>query len=372
MDPFVVRWEPPPGSGPTVAVKDLIDIAGQVTGCGSEAVTVGAEVAGRDAACVTAIRAHGGRIVGKTTLHELAFGGSGINPWAGTPTNPRNPAWIPGGSSSGSAVAVATGAVDVAFGTDTGGSVRTPSACCGTVGLKTTFGRLSLDGVYPLAPSMDTLGPMAATVAGVVTGMRLIEPAFTPDADTTERLGRFHLSGTNPEIDAAIDAALADADLATEDVDLPGWLAADAAGTTVVFAEAAVVNAGLLAHHAGRLGPETLDRLTRGAAITPTELAAARAVGTAWRAELDHRLAHTPVIATTAILDEPAPRTDPLRLDTRRPNVAINLSGHPAIVVPIPRSNGTLTAVQLIGRHGDEERLVTMAARIEAAVAASR
>src|SRR5258707_8697714 len=102
----------------------------------------------------------------------------GTNPWFGNPVNPLDPALIPGGSSSGSAVAVANDDADVAYGSDTGGSVRIPSACCGTAGLKTTWGRIPLEGVWPLSPSFDTLGPMARDVAGLVTGMQLLEPGF--------------------------------------------------------------------------------------------------------------------------------------------------------------------------------------------------
>ena len=91
---------------------------------------------------------------------------TGVNPWYGTPVNPLDPALVPGGSSSGSAVAVATGEADVAYGSDTGGSVRIPAACCGIAGLKTTWGRIPLDGVWPLSPSFDTVGPMARDVAG--------------------------------------------------------------------------------------------------------------------------------------------------------------------------------------------------------------
>ena len=104
------------------------------------------------------------RFVGKTNLHELAYGISGINAAFGTPVNPLDPRRIPGGSSSGSAAAVAADEADVAYGTDTGGSIRIPAACCGIAGLKTTWGRISLDGVHPLAPSLDTVGPMARDV----------------------------------------------------------------------------------------------------------------------------------------------------------------------------------------------------------------
>ena len=139
----------------------------------------------RDAVCMAGARAAGARIVGRTNLHELALGVTGVNPWYGTPVNPLDPTLVPGGSSSGSAVAVATGEADVAYGSDTGGSVRIPAACCGTAGLKTTWGRIPLGGVWPLSPSFDTVGPMARDVAGLVLGMQLLEPGFTvaaPDA----------------------------------------------------------------------------------------------------------------------------------------------------------------------------------------------
>src|SRR5207248_450736 len=117
-------------------------------------------------------------IVGKANFHELAFGATGVYPWYGTPENPLDPSLVPGGSSSGSAVAVATDEAEVAYGSDTGGSVRIPSACCGTAGLKTTHGRISLEGVWPLALSLDTIGPMARDVAGLVRGMHRLEPGF--------------------------------------------------------------------------------------------------------------------------------------------------------------------------------------------------
>src|SRR6185503_18541942 len=141
-----------------------------------------ARPAAADAACLAGLRAAIARgeacLAGKTNLHELAYGISGINRAFGTPVNPLDPALVPGGSSSGSAVAVATGEADVAYGSDTGGSIRIPAACCGTAGLKTTHGRVSLEGVWPLAISLDTIGPMATDVAGLVLGMELLEPGF--------------------------------------------------------------------------------------------------------------------------------------------------------------------------------------------------
>src|SRR5215472_7273355 len=166
------------GAGPRLAVKDCIDMAGLPTTAGCPVVAEMAEPAVADAAVVASAREAGARIVGKTGLTELCWSPSGVNHWAGTPVNPRDARRLPGGSSSGSAVAVATGEADLSFGTDTGGSVRIPAACCGVVGLRTASGRVSVKGVYPLAPSLDTVGPLGPDVAAVELGMRLNEPGF--------------------------------------------------------------------------------------------------------------------------------------------------------------------------------------------------
>lgn len=368
MTTFLLRLDPGPGDGPTVAVKDLIDVAGTPTTCASRPVAEAAAPAEVDAACITAVRAAGGRIVGKANLHELAFGGSGINPYTGTPVNPLDPDRIPGGSSSGSAVAVATGEADIALGTDTAGSVRTPAACCGVAGLKTTFGRIPVAGVQALAPSLDTVGPLARDVAGIATAMALLEPGFDPEGDPAERLGRVRLSGVARWVDDAVDALLAAAGLPLEAADLPGWDGAEEAGTTILFGEAARVHSALLAHHADALGDEARDRLRQGARVTDAELASSIAAGEPWRAELDAALARTPVLVTAGIADEPAPLDDPTQLDTRRLNVAVNLGGHPALVLPVPVAGRRFPAsVQLIAAHGGEELLVRTAAALEAA-----
>src|SRR5437899_4229857 len=211
MTTFITRLDAS-GSGPRLAVKDLIDVEGVPTTAGSRAVERGAKPAGADAPCLRGARAAGARIVGKANLHELAMLPFGTNPWFGTPVNPLDPALIPGRSSSGSAVAVATDEADVALGSDTGGSVRIPAACCGVTGLKTTHGRVSLEGVWPLAPSFDTVGPMAAAVAGLVIGMQLLEPGFAPSRAPARTVGRLRTSA-HPALEAAVDAALRGAEL---------------------------------------------------------------------------------------------------------------------------------------------------------------
>src|SRR5215472_3203318 len=227
MVTFITRLDHA-GDGIRLAVKDLIDIAGVPTTAGSRAVAETAVPAEADAPCLAGARSAGAAIVGKVNLHELAYGASGVNDYFGTPVNPLDPVRVPGGSSSGSAVAVADGDADIAYGSDTGGSIRIPAAFCGVTGLKTTHGRISLTGVWPLAPSLDTVGPMARDVAGVAAGMALLEPEFAVDVPSAGRIGRIRPAGidVDPVIDAAVDAALTRCGVEVIDVDLPGWGAA--------------------------------------------------------------------------------------------------------------------------------------------------
>ena len=219
---FIVYWPPPEDSQVLrLAVKDLIDIKGVVTTAGSQYVARTGAPAVRDAECLERARRRNVQIVGKTNLTEFAFGGSGMNEYFGTPKNRfiGKRRLIPGGSSSGSAVAVAGGMADVAFGTDTAGSVRVPAACCGILGLKTTFRLVSLKGVFPLSPdNLDTIGPMARDIPHLVQGMDLLQEGFATryrEAVAAEpsarniRIGRLYIDGTDPAIDKALDEALA-------------------------------------------------------------------------------------------------------------------------------------------------------------------
>lgn len=371
MSTWLLRLDPGPGTGPTVAVKDLVDVAGTPTTAASAAVAATAEPAAQDAACITAARQAGGRIAGKVNLHELAFGGSGVNPATGTPVNPVDPTRIPGGSSSGSAVAVATGEADLAVGTDTAGSVRTPAACCGVVGLKTTWGRIPVAGVRPLARSLDTIGPMAASVAGAVLGLRLLDPGTGPLPSPAPALGRLRL-GAAPWVEDAVDRLLAVAEVPVTPAGLAGWDAAEAAGTTVLFGEGARANRAVAEEHPGLLGEETWFRLACGAAIGDEALDAARAAAPAWRDELAAAFARWPVLVTAGIMDVPAPLDDPGRLDTRRLNVAVNLAGIPALVLPVPAGRRWPAAVQLLAPHGGEELLLATGLVLEAAAATLR
>ena len=165
------------GDGPRLAVKDAIDVAGSPTTLACPVISDQATPAERDAPVVAAARAAGARIVGKTNLTELCRAADGVNPWTGTPENPLDAERIPGGSSSGSAVAVALDEADVALGTDTGGSVRVPAACCGIVGLKTTHGRVPSTESSPWHRHWTRSGHSAATSPRSRSACRWPRPA---------------------------------------------------------------------------------------------------------------------------------------------------------------------------------------------------
>lgn len=361
-----------PGAGLRVAVKDLVDVAGLPTTAGCKALADTAVPAESDAACLAGIRAAAaeGRasIAGKVNLHELAFGVTGINPWFGTPVNPVDPRRVPGGSSSGSAAAVGAGEADVAIGTDTGGSVRIPAACCAVVGLKTTWGRIPLDGVYPLAPSLDTVGPLARDMAMLVEAMRLLEPGFTEDEGwVPAAVGRLVLRATTA-VDRAIDDALAAAELNVARVEIPGWRDATLAGLVRLGAEAWATDGHLMA--TGKVGDDVVERLRSGAATTPDELQAAIATCDAWRAELAELFERVQVLALPTLADAPPFLEDAGAIANSRATVPVNAAGVPALAIPVPVAGGGFPAsLQLVGPPWSEERLVALGRRVEAAVA---
>ncbi|HEV8248375.1 MAG TPA: amidase, partial [Gaiellaceae bacterium] len=167
-----------PAAGIPLAVKDLFDTAGLVTTYGSAIFRD--HVPERTAEAVTRLEAAGYANVGKTNLHEFAYGITSENPHFGTVPNPLAPGRIAGGSSGGNAAALALGLADLALGSDSGGSVRIPAACCGVVGFKPSFDLVPTDGCFPLAPSYDHVGPMARTVEACEEAMRILAPGFEP------------------------------------------------------------------------------------------------------------------------------------------------------------------------------------------------
>jgi amidase len=365
-----------PGTGPRVAVKDLIDVAGLPTTAASRPVADRALPAERDAACLAGLRAAmaagQARFAGKTNLHELAYGISGINAAFGTPVNPLDPRRVPGGSSSGSAASVAAGDADIALGTDTGGSIRIPAACCGIVGLKTTWGRISLDGVRPLASRMDTVGPMARDVAGVAAGMALLEPGFTVASAPPRRVGVLTLDA-DPLINGAIDAALQTAEFDVVPVHVADLGKVIAASVVLLDVQAWQANKDLVAAAADQLGADVRDRLRLASAVTPAQVAAAGQVIAGWREALDAIWRRVDVLAAPTLLGFP-PLLDEARLlfKLRALTSPVNAAGVPSLALPVQapgRQVGPVPVnVQLIGPHNGEEALLAAGAVIEQAV----
>jgi Asp-tRNA(Asn)/Glu-tRNA(Gln) amidotransferase A subunit family amidase len=326
------RGEPTgPLCGIPIAVKDLIDTEGVETARGSSIFA--GFVPGADAECVRRVRAAGAIVIGKTTTHEFAWGMS-MAGRDGEPLtrNPRDPDRMTGGSSGGSAVAVACGVAPLALGTDTGGSIRLPAGWCGIHGFKPTHGLLSLEGVWPLAPGLDHVGPMASTAADCALVFEILGgPAVTAEAATGARV-------------------------AGSEVLPDGSVAADVY-RVLMLSEALATHraAGLWPTRATEYTPAVLDRLERAESVTDDE----RAWG---RGELDRMRSHMrAVFEDCDLVRSPVASMGPPRFsenidprDVAAPHVVLqDLLGLPALALP----DGT----QLTGARGDDVRVLAAA-----------
>jgi amidase len=369
MTTFITRYETS-GPGVRLAVKDLIDMDGEPTTAGCRAVAERARPAARDAACLAGARAAGAQIVGRTNLHELALGVTGINPWYGTPVNPLDPSRVPGGSSSGSAVAVATGEADVAYGSDTGGSVRIPAACCGTAGLKTTWGRVPLEGVWPLSPSFDTVGPMARDVGGLVTGMELLEPGFAlADVGGGDQFEVARLPvEADPAITAAIDRALAAVGWQCRELAVPGWDTALTHAGLLLVVEAWETNRSLLHDDPEGIGEDVRSRLQIGGSFDDTVVRSAWETQREWTAALERVFNEVDFVVTPTLTVFPPPLEDGDDLLVARCTLPVNLAGVPALSMPVPTSGRFPASLQLIGPALSEERLLAAGLLLESAI----
>jgi Asp-tRNA(Asn)/Glu-tRNA(Gln) amidotransferase A subunit family amidase len=258
-----------PLAGWTFAVKDNIAVCGVPLRAGSR-VRESAPSEPADAPFVRDLKKAGATLLGSTAMHELAFGVTGINPYTGTPKNPIGSGLVPGGSSCGSAVAVATGSATVAIGTDTGGSVRIPAAFCGVVGWKAQRGGW-LPGVLPLAPTLDHIGYLARSARDLTQLYKSLGGAYLP-RERPPRLGIAcrELECASPEVARAVEAAMATLEqhgCGVVVVTWPAEKAVFAASTTIMFAEAAAVHAADLRACPNRFGTDVRRRLCDGAAI---------------------------------------------------------------------------------------------------------
>jgi amidase len=386
---FIVYWPVPAKDNELcLAVKDNIDVKGVVTTAGSQYVASTSLPAAQDAACLAIARARHIRIVGKTNLSELTLSPSGINDYYGTPRNPFSKLHqiIPGGSSSGSAASVESGLADITFGTDTAGSIRVPAACCGIVGLKTTFGLVPLNGVFPVEPKhLDTVGPMGKDVAHVVQGMDLLEKGFAARYAAAVRskplgrqikIGRLYLSGTDPQIDKAVDDALTRAGFQVVPLDQAfkaKWDAAKNDGNTVAAAAAWISDQ----KYGFKWGvrARTTAVILLGRLLYPGQYRKALERRPAWQHALHEEFKKVDLIALPTL--QTVPPAIPwfgriALLEARVLNiqntVPVNLAGNPALAVPIPvkHEHFPMTSLQLVGPRLSEAELLNAGRIVEA------
>jgi amidase len=387
---FIDYWPSDPNSKQLrLAVKDNIDMKGVVTTAGSEIFFETHKPAEKDALCLAIARQRNVQIVGKTNLTEFAVSPSGINEYFGTPVNPLKRNLIPGGSSSGNAVALASGMADVAFGTDTAGSIRVPAACCGVVGLKTTYGLIPIEGVYPVEPKhLDTVGPMGKDIAHTVQAMELLQNGFgaryaaakaaKPTARSI-RVGRLKLKGTDQRIDKAIDDALAKTGFQVVELDenlSDKFEQAKKDGTTVASAGAWISDERF--QFAFGVTARTQSVIRLGQITYTTGYHSALARRSAWQRTLRNVFEKVDLIALPTL--QKTPPGKPL-LDLRigileafmlqlQNTVAVNFAGNPALAVPVPLSGAkvSFTSLQLIGPRLAEADLLNAGRLVESAV----
>jgi len=367
---------PGPLTGVPVGLKDLIDHSGRLTTCGSAFYRREATIT---APVVERLEDAGAVIVGRTGLHEFAFGFSSENPHFGAVRNPWDPATSPGGSSGGSAVAVAAGMTPVAIGTDTGGSVRVPAALCGCFGLKVTHGRIPLGGVFPLVPSIDTVGPMADSIANLEIAYRVMSGDETPEpAPARLRIGIPQPWYDDAPMDQTVDAAfnltrehLADLGHEVIPTQLPDVMP----GREIILAIAEEVTEVHREFRAQGLpyGDDVAARLQDCERVTTEE----SVTGRVWQQMIRSRFADA--FATVDLLLSP---TVPVlrkvigvdkigdlhyRAVLSWFTALVNHTLHPALALPLLGSEVPPASIQAIGALGSEAKLIGFGRQLESA-----
>jgi len=376
--------------GTIMTIKDLFDVAGEVTRAGSKALAGEAKPAAIDAPVVRRLRAGGAVIVAKTNMSEFAYSGVGANPHFGTPGNPADRKRVPGGSSSGAAVAAADGMCEIAIGTDTGGSCRIPGALCGIVGYKPSRQRIPTDGAFPLSYSIDSIGPIARSVEACAKADAVMaDESFAPLEPAPLsglRIGVVqgapleNLDGTVAKRfpDAIGRLKQAGARISEDTLSLMGDMAQVNSKGGVQPAEAFTVHRDLLSRRADAIDPNVRARLERARNISAADYIDMVRERARLISAMDARLADfdvlamptTPIVAPT--MQEVAAPDDFARKNAMllRNTVIVNFFDLCAISVPIPREGGLPTGLMLIARNGQDHRLFRIAAAVERLFAA--
>jgi len=380
-----------PLAGLPVSIKDLFDVAGEQTLAGSRALddTPPAE---RDAPIVARLRAAGAVLVGRTNMTEFAYSGVGINPHYGTPGNPYDRKRIPGGSSAGAPISIADGMAVVAIGTDTGGSVRIPAALCGTVGLKPTQMRIPRDGATPLSSTLDSIGPLANSVAccAIADAVMAGEPArVPPGAETTGlRLGvpkAVMLDDLDPDVAAAFARTLSLLSRAgARVVDLPLTELLDYEGINAKGGfsppEAYAWHAPLIARRGADYDQRVRQRIERGRNMSAAEYVTLCHQRLDLIARVDRRAAELDalIMPTVPLVAPPIADFDkdevfwPINSRILRNTSIINFLDRCAVTLPIHEPGTAPVGLMIVGGHGEDRRLLSVAQGIEAAIERDR
>ena len=369
---FLARPETPP-QGISLAVKDLFDTAGLTTTYGS--IVFLDHVPKATAEAVQRLEAAGYANVGKTNLHEFAYGTTSENPHFGTVPNPLAPGRIAGGSSGGSAAALAAGLADAALGTDSGGSIRIPAACCGIAGFKPTYGLVPLEGCFPLAPSFDHAGPMARSVGRCAAMLEALAPGFRPAAAVeleSVEVAVAWLDEADPLVARRVEAAAAHFPRRRV-VDLPCLPYGSEVGK-VFMREVADVHRELFAEHADLYGEDVASKIELCLAVTDAQYEAGLPAREDYRAAVDESLQGFDLLLTPtlAMVAPPAGVGDiALRQRLTLFTFPINALGRPALALPCgPAEDGLPASVQLVGRPGGDALVLAIGDALEAALRA--
>jgi aspartyl-tRNA(Asn)/glutamyl-tRNA(Gln) amidotransferase subunit A len=364
---YITELERPPRGTP-LAVKDLFDTAGVRTTYGS--AIFGDHVPTTSAAAVARLEGAGYATVGKANLHEFAWGITSENPHYGAVPNPIARDRIPGGSSGGCAAALAAALADAALGSDSGGSVRIPAACCGVTGFKPTHGLVPIAGCFPLAPSFDVAGPMARDVAECERMMAALAPELEPvvlHSLAEVRVGVAWTERADPLVRERVEAAAARfPDRRALDVPLPD-------GVFPAFArEAAEVHAELFREHRERYGENVATKLERALALSDARVEAAVHARERYRERIAELMADVDLVVTPTLVSV-APRSGPSELDLRERMVELTLPwnaiGAPALALPCGAAeHGLPASIQLVGKPGDDAVVLAAGRLLERAL----
>ena len=374
-------------AGVPVAVKDLMGVAGWPLTCGSRAMD--AAPAASDAEVVARLKRAGAVVMGFANLHEFAYGITSDNPRFGRVVNPAAPARIPGGSSGGSAAAVAAGIVRLAIGTDTAGSIRVPAACCGIVGFKPSYDALPRTGVFDLGPTLDHVGPMTKTVEDTATmfaamlGMEALPRWARGDMKgvTVARLAGYFEDPMDAEVRSALDAAeqaLREDGARLERATIPGMDLAAAIMLNTLAPEAGAVHAERVRQRGPDYGEDTRVRVEMAHFLPGHWYVKAQRMRTPLVAAIDAALGRAELFLC-ATLRTPAPPVGAARVDIGGHSFALhtavtqltmpfNLAGLPAISIPWARTrDGVPIGLQLAGRRGADWQVLAAAQRLQQA-----